>query len=1100
MRRLFFLIIALIIVLLCQVYPAKNQSIIFSSGFEKDDKNWDTDTRIVMSEITGKAARSGSSGLRVTDNDPQKGSQFSSRLISVNPGDYLQLDFWTRCIKGNGVGVYCWFFEKDHNKKKTEKSDRIDIIPDNEWKNITNTFIVPENMISARLWIHSYDGNLVIQDFDDIIVKKINNAETGQIKKNTSSENTEENDSENDNGFKNAFSDFAFPLVITNLEYNKRNLEHPVFSNWPSITDDRMSKIKTGIDQIMAMSPEELADFCPKNNGFRWIGCVCGRHRGELFDWDVENPDKITCKMCKRSFPAEDYPENKSATVTAPSGKQLKYTYHELSNGQKCYFSAGILRHKQDYLVDRAYELALLFRKTGNEKYAEYASVILCSLAKAYPDFIFKKEKFNRPKDDIFFYNGMITPETCAPTYAAARFSDWAVSDIPWQMLICYDAIFNSVSLKKWLSRLKMDRYQDIECNFFQKAAAGTLINKEIFFNMSPMYWSTMIMAGRIIGMPEYVHIGASRLQYFLKSMFYFDGHWRESTTTYFVQTTMKPIYVFCLPVLTGYSDPDGYVSAYDNKIYKNFNPENDFGLLFGNIKDAATKCYLPNGQLVPLGDTDIKKEPSSTYFGFSERYEPSSYLLGGIGRAALNSEPNGNQIQLHMFWDSKYPAHAHFDTLSILLYSEGKERISDIGYTHTHYAIWSVCSAAHNLVVIDYKNQIRNDAYTGRGDIEYMDIDDKDVQILEVDGKRTVGGKPYTRTLFLINKGNGKYYIADFFLAGGGETYDYLIHGDAFNTDNLSLADNSRRTITMAEEPVITKRYLGDWQEPGVTRDVYETYWHEYYTYGFMRETKKAIIDSKTTLVRAVFTDSEDKGFALIIPVDRNSNTDEIFTGINPGLRVSSRDNKDVRKEPRKFICVRKKNINKAAVLFQTIIEPDKNVSLIDDIAIPQKGITVVKSGTETDYIFIHQEKETTLNNVTFKGEFGFFTLAAGKLKKYHIMNGYIVYNDKKIEAKSPHMAALSDVKDESTLELSSGAYPDKAFNHSRFIKIIHDNSISHGYLIRTTDLPKARVTVEGSLGFIYNKDTESIKFNNFPGYKFGKTVQIIFYEAAHN
>ena len=56
---------------------------------------------------------------------------------------------------------------------------------------------------------------------------------------------------------------------------------------------------------------------------------------------------------------------------------------------------------------------------------------------------------------------------------------------------------------------------------------------------------------------------------------------------------------------------------------------------------------------------------------------------------------------QVHLHFSGGY-GHEHADALDLLLYSHGKELLSDLGYTHTPLRPFASDSLAHNLVLVD--------------------------------------------------------------------------------------------------------------------------------------------------------------------------------------------------------------------------------------------------------------------------------------------------------------------------------------------------------------------------------------------------------------
>ncbi|MDD5483768.1 MAG: heparinase II/III family protein [Kiritimatiellae bacterium] len=249
-----------------------------------------------------------------------------------------------------------------------------------------------------------------------------------------------------------------------------------------------------------------------------------------------------------------------------------------------------------------------------------------------------------------------------------------------------------------------------IEDGFFHRAAEGVLANREDYCNMSPKTWRDLIITGRVTGAPDYIHIVVPRIESFLENFFFFDSFWHEPTVSYHRQVVGS--LAGLTNVLSGYSDPPGYTPLYGKTVFRDFIPDKKFG----NMALAAAlpgKLVYPNGWNVPIGDTWMNKGRGAP------GVEQKSYLMPAMGYAMLAGETNGRQPQLHVsFTDGKDQCHAHPDVLGITLFAEGREMISDIGYSHINISDWTTRSASHNVVVVDYKDQEKKNS---RGNIEYM-------------------------------------------------------------------------------------------------------------------------------------------------------------------------------------------------------------------------------------------------------------------------------------------------------------------------------------------------------------------------------------------
>ena len=227
-------------------------------------------------------------------------------------------------------------------------------------------------------------------------------------------------------------------------------VHHPVFKKW--VKND-INNLKKQVAPVMKMTDSRLSELLPRQSGIFFVICPtpgCGNPQGSAFDWNPEKPSILTCKFCRNHYPSVSHPEQHTIRVTAPSGKEITYSYYLAPNGRKHYFSAGIEYRKAQYFSDKAYQLAQLYYLTGDEIYAQKAAVILCGIAEHYPDFAYKHEF---PYKATQWYNG--TPSKMLPHFRTSRWSWWGFMDVPSQLILTYDLIADSQSLRQYAKTKK---------------------------------------------------------------------------------------------------------------------------------------------------------------------------------------------------------------------------------------------------------------------------------------------------------------------------------------------------------------------------------------------------------------------------------------------------------------------------------------------------------------------------------------------------------------------------------------------------------------------------------------------------------------------
>lgn len=859
------------------------------------------------------------------------------------------------------------------------------------------------------------------------------------------------------------------PLVVTNFNYLPRhNEKHPVFTNL-TVEISLATAMQTVAD-VMTLSEEQLIAILPKKSGVYFVGCAnCDRQAaGSEFEWNIKTPDVFKCVPCGQVYPSTNYPMDKNIVVTAPSGKKMEYRYHEKA-GTRFYFDAGIDFRKKAYFTKAARHLGVCYQHTGDERYAEWAAVIICQFAKAFPDFVYK---YDYPDTNMVFFDGIPKNLEEFGDCRVSRWDWWAYMDIPGDLILAYDSIYNSRALKTYAARHGLDLYRDVEDAFFHRAAEGVFANQEYFNNMAPTFWRSALIAGRVTGAPDYVHIVIERFKYYVARNFFFDGFWNEPTVGYHGQSSRGILYNVCR-YADGYSDPEGYVSACSTNHYHDLKAE-ELMPAMDSIMESFKIAHHPDGRNLPMGDSWMTYKDSNTAF------EQPSYLQAAVGHAALNGAANGRQVQLHLYFTPK-TGHEHYDTLGISVWANNREIISDLGYTHTKYRQWATWNASHNLVVVDYKRQVAQAEYDGRGDIIYMDKDDPAVQIVSADGKRMNNyGDPYRRTLFLIKKGYQDYYIADFFRAGGGQTYDYLIHGNADNEDALSFSGLAGKILNAPDAPIIDGEKLGKWIPPKKQADNW--YPPQYYPYGFFRDTKKAGITGED-FARCTFRAEDKSGFALYVPLPARERI-ALFGGRNPSVRQAGEDNDLLEKHFRAFVAVRKE-IPKGAAVFQSAIEPFAENPRIKRVERIAPAAMLVEYENDVDVVFEGVADKTTVKidgqTLVFSGAYGYVSIANGKVKQHHLVDGAIAYGGFAAKAGKPIEGVIENITGASAFTFS-GADIGAQTNLNTFIRIEHGGEIAHGYFVENIAPGGKALTVKGVLGFEINRELNITRLVYFP------------------
>ena len=105
--------------------------------------------------------------------------------------------------------------------------------------------------------------------------------------------------------------------------------------------------------------------------------------------------------------------------------------------------------------------------------------------------------------------------------YRAPKWSWWAFRDIPEDLILAYDSIRSSGALDEAMKRR-------IEDDFFRSSVTFVKGFEPQLGNMDPSLLRGMIVAGRVLSEPDYIHEAVDWIDRIVDSQFFADGMWRE--------------------------------------------------------------------------------------------------------------------------------------------------------------------------------------------------------------------------------------------------------------------------------------------------------------------------------------------------------------------------------------------------------------------------------------------------------------------------------------------------------------------------------------------------------------------------------------------
>lgn len=168
----------------------------------------------------------------------------------------------------------------------------------------------------------------------------------------------------------------------------------------------------------------------------------------------------------------------------------------------------------------------------------------------------------------------------------------------------------------------------------------------------------------------------------------------------------------------------------------------------------------------------------------------PSELRIGHMRTGADGRESLLTQSASH------WGVHHEWDSLNLYYWKNGNEILSDLGYLWDHPLKYQTTmrTLAHNTVIINEKNQRSNE----RGGKVHMFKASAHVKIMEASSDAYVETSLYKRTSAIIDHGEGRNYVVDFFTVNGGDIQDYVFHTDDTeqNSAGLTLQQDSELKV----------------------------------------------------------------------------------------------------------------------------------------------------------------------------------------------------------------------------------------------------------------------------------------------------------------
>lgn len=696
-------------------------------------------------------------------------------------------------------------------------------------------------------------------------------------------------------------------LLLAALLTTASMAQHPILP--VSLRDSDAGAYRRLVEPVMALDEASMLAVIPTQSGLYFTdcpNCTSGLQEGQFQGgkdakyepWSLARPEAMRCAYCGHQYPSEQYPMTEVLRVHNPRGEVQEYPYWVDADGYRHYFGARIDYHRIRYMETAARNLARAYYVTHEAPYARRCALILQRFAEVFPGYCYH---FDYPFREKVIYDGPVAPESFRPGFRTARWTWWAYGDVPDQLVEAYDLIHGSGELEK----LSAETGHDVEAeivSFFTMAVEQVLANQDDLGNMSPGMWTDIIRAGRVLGRPEWVHECVGRLERFVDTGFFGDGTWSEGAPSYHAQVVGNLARV--LVAARGHSDPPGYKHPVTGRRFDDLDLTNDLPGV-RRAKESLELMRLPNGRYVPVHDTWWGQKSAAM-----ERSRP--VLLPALGHGILAGGEGQGQWQAHLTW-SPGMGHQHHDGLSLLLFAQGQELLSDLGYTHSRDRAWTLPTLAHNTVVVDSQNQTADRSTFGS--LRCYAVW-PDCQVVSVDNPTVYPGltDTYRRTLLALTPPDAPPLLVDLFEVTGGQTHDYLLHGcaDVAGTLTPALDDPALTTRPLATllSPDTAFVEAADEGECGITLQ-------SDCAYGYLRDLRQVAgaLPPVVTLDHAL----ADTGVRLRVHLLAEPG-DELVLGCNPAVRGAKENDDNLRDFWRPFALMRRTG---GRSLFATVVEP---------------------------------------------------------------------------------------------------------------------------------------------------------------------------------
>lgn len=647
----------------------------------------------------------------------------------------------------------------------------------------------------------------------------------------------------------------AAAIKTVDLERAKRNV-----ALYPWARDYVAGLGKTADAVLAKITPDALVRMiehttpgcvgpCPacRAKGLPW-------HPSGQWSWSEENPDQLTCTVCRTVFPNAEFPESVVLQSTWDPRQTFRFAGGEPFN---CFgylarpsFTGIIRAHKLSNATSRLQTLATAYALLGEAKYARGARAVLLRLADVLPKYLVRagyaygeyadcdphtaaERITNLPTDELVVPPNRPDRKLHAAYWAASRIGSsgmdggW-VSRVTQAYDLTCEARENGVPVFSMEERRRIERDVLLESAYL--AACDPAINNKSVGNRAGA-----AMVGMCVGQPDLVAFGLEGFQKTVNDWFLPDGGTSESAA--YALMTMNGIRNFGL-MFRNYSDPAGYRGRNGRRI-DGFDASRDtrYGdcwqdliwTLQGDLRhppmadsyrntsisaglaELITLCYPTNEHVALLKELSRRDAPASPAEAIFQR-EPGlesrpiaplslpDVVFPFLAQGHLRTGASGRG-SLALLNATDWGGHHHQDSLDLYYWKDGRELLSDLGYLWDHPDKHETGRTfAHHLVMLDGQEQRTR----GRGGNFQLFATTPRIKVMEASSSAYAAASIYRRTVVQVDHGAAGSYLVDIFRAQGGGSRQFVLHGPGtdYTVQGLALApvaSESRQPIPFA-------------------------------------------------------------------------------------------------------------------------------------------------------------------------------------------------------------------------------------------------------------------------------------------------------------